>query len=71
MIQRYEWEQTVTKLKKVQKENYMLRGQIDMLQREADYWEHQAKYLDRTCTKLEKNTMQLEAQLKLWKGTAP
>ena len=54
----------MTKLKKVQKENDMLRGQVDMLQRETDYWEHQAKTLEIRKAKL-------EAQLALWKGTAP
>jgi len=71
MIQRYEWEQAVTKLKKVQKENEQLRNQIEMIERESDHWEYQAKYLNKTCIKLEKDIMQLEAQLKLWKGTAP
>jgi len=55
---------TMTKLKKVQKENDMLRGQVDILQRESDYWEHQAKTLEVRKTKL-------EGQLALWKGTAP
>jgi cell division protein FtsB len=54
----------MTKLKKIQKENDMLRGQVDMLQRETDYWEHQAKTLEIRKAKL-------EAQLALWKGTAP
>ena len=54
----------MTKLKKIQKENDMLRGQVDMLQRETDYWEHQAKTL-------EIRKVKLEAQLALWKGTAP
>ena len=55
---------TMTKLKKVQKENDMLRGQVDILQRESDYWEHQAKTL-------EVRKIKLEGQLSLWKGTAP
>ena len=54
----------MTKLKKIQKENDMLRGQVDMLQRQTDYWEHQAKTLEIRKAKL-------EAQLALWKGTAP
>ena len=64
MIQRDEWEQAVTKLKKVQKENEQLRNQLEMIERESDYWEHQAKTLEVRKTKL-------EGQLALWKGTAP
>ena len=64
MIQRDEWEQAVTKLKKVQKENEFLRNQVEMIEREADYWENQAKTLELRRAKL-------EAQLTLWKGTAP
>tara|TARA_R100000544_G_scaffold13713_1_gene6236 strand:- start:538 stop:732 length:195 start_codon:yes stop_codon:yes gene_type:complete len=64
MIQRDEWEQAVTKLKKVQKENEQLRNQIEIIERESDYWEHQAKTLEVRKTKL-------EGQLALWKGTAP
>jgi len=64
MIQRDEWEQAVTKLKKVQKENEFLRNQVEMIERESDYWEHQAKTLELRRAKL-------EAQLTLWKGTAP
>jgi len=64
MIQRDEWEQAVTKLKKVQKENEQLRNQIEMIERESDYWEHQAKTLEVRKTKL-------EGQLALWRGTAP
>jgi len=33
----------MTQLKRVQKENEQLRGQREMLKREADYWERQAK----------------------------
>jgi len=55
---------TMTKLKKVQKENEQLRNQIEMIERESDYWEHQAKTLEVRKTKL-------EGQLALWKGTAP
>lgn len=54
----------MTKLKRVQKENEKLRESYEILKREADYWERNAKRL------LESNT-KLEAQLKLWKGTAP
>jgi len=64
MIQRDEWEQAMTKLKRVQKENEELRNQIEMIERESDYWEHQAKTLEVRKTKL-------EGQLALWKGTAP
>jgi len=64
MIQRDEWEQTVTRLKKVQKENEQLRNQLEMIERESDYWEHQAKTLEMRKAKL-------EGQLALWKGTAP
>jgi len=64
MIQRDEWEQAMTKLKKVQKENEQLRNQIEIIERESDYWEHQAKTLEVRKTKL-------EGQLALWKGTAP
>jgi len=64
MIQRDEWEQTVTRLKKVQKENEQLRTQLEMIERESDYWEHQAKTLEMRKAKL-------EGQLALWKGTAP
>tara|TARA_R110000824_G_scaffold121976_2_gene278570 strand:- start:198 stop:410 length:213 start_codon:yes stop_codon:yes gene_type:complete len=54
----------MTKLKRVQKENEKLRESYEILKREADYWERNAKRL------LESNT-KLEAQLKIWKGTAP
>ena len=64
MIQRDEWEQAMTKLKRVQKENEELRHQVEMIERESDYWEHQAKTLEMRRAKL-------EAQLALWKGTAP
>jgi len=64
MIQRDEWEQAMTKLKRVQKENEELRYQVEMIERESDYWEHQAKTLEMRRAKL-------EAQLALWKGTAP
>jgi len=64
MIQRDEWEQAMTKLKRVQKENEELRYQVEMIERESDYWEHQAKTLEVRKTKL-------EGQLALWKGTAP
>ena len=64
MIQRDEWEQTVTRLKKVKKENEQLRNQLEMIERESDYWEHQAKTLEMRKAKL-------EGQLALWKGTAP
>jgi len=64
MIQRDEWEQAMTKLKKVQKENEQLRNQIEMIERGSDYWEGQAKTLEVRKTKL-------EGQLALWKGTAP
>jgi len=64
MIQRDEWEQAMTKLKRVQKENEQLRNQIEIIERESDYWEHQAKTLEVRKTKL-------EGQLALWKGTAP
>jgi len=43
MIQRDEYEKIMTKLKRVQKENDLLRYQKEALQREADYWEHQTK----------------------------
>jgi phage shock protein A len=54
----------MTKLKRVQKENEKLRESYDILKREANYWERQAKKL------LEENH-KLDAQVKLWKGTAP
>jgi len=58
----YEW--AMTKLKRVQKENEELRYQVEMIERESDYWEHQAKTL-------EVRKIKLEGQLALWKGTAP
>ena len=61
----------MTKLKNVQKENESLRDQVDMVQREADYWEHQAKSYEKARIELEKDYMQLQAQLKLCIGTAP
>ena len=54
----------MTKLKRVQKENEKLRESYEILKREANYWERQAKKL------LEENH-KLDAQVKLWKGTAP
>jgi len=58
----YDW--AMTKLKRVQKENEQLRNQIEMVEREAEYWEFQAK-------EIEKRKLKVEAELKLWKGTAP
>ena len=58
----YDW--SMTKLKKVQKENELLRNQIEMVERESEYWEFQAK-------EIEKRKLKVEAELKLWKGTAP
>jgi|TARA_B110000211_G_C13911224_1_gene478452 uncharacterized coiled-coil DUF342 family protein len=71
MIHREEYDAIMTKLKKVQKENDLLRNQVDMVQREADYWEYQAKAHEKSRIELEKDYMQLQAQLKLWQGTAP
>jgi cytochrome c556 len=59
----------VTKLKKVQKENELLRDQADMLQREADYWEAQYKALDIQYIKRSEEINTLTAEVKLWKGT--
>ena len=58
----YDW--AMTKLKRVQKENYQLRNELDTLRREAEYWERQAK-------DIEIRRLKLEAELKLWNGTAP
>ena len=58
----YDW--AMTKLKRIQKENYQLRDELDTLKREAEYWERQAK-------DIEIRRLKLEAELKLWKGTAP
>lgn len=58
----YEW--AMTKLKRIQKENYQLRDELDSLKREADYWERQAK-------DIEIRRLKLEAQLKICIGTAP
>ena len=58
----YDW--AMTKLKRVQKENYQLRNELDTLRREAEYWERQAK-------DIEIRRLKLEAELTLWKGTAP
>ncbi len=71
MINREEYNKIMTKLRRVQKENDQLRYQIDMVQREADYWEQQAKSYEKARIDLEKDYMQLQAQLRLWKGTAP
>ncbi len=54
----------MTRLKRVQKENEKLRESYEILKREAHYWEIKAKKL------LEENH-KLDAQVKLWKGTAP
>jgi predicted nuclease with TOPRIM domain len=59
-----EYGECMTKLKRVQKENEKLRESYEILKREADYWERKAKKL------LEENH-KLDAQVKLWKGTAP
>jgi hypothetical protein len=71
MINREEYNKIMTKLKKVQKENEYLRNQIDMIQSEADYWERLSKSYEKSRIELEKDYMQLEAQLKLCIGTAP
>ena len=67
---RVEYEVSVSRLKRIQKENYQLRSQIDMIQRDADYWHTQAEKSERDRIELEKDYMQLEVQLKLWKGKA-
>ena len=67
---RVEYEVGVSRLKRIQKENYQLRSQIDMIQRDADYWHAQAEKSERKRIELEKDYMQLEVQLKLWKGKA-
>ena len=67
---RVEYEVSVSRLKRIQKENYQLRSQIDMIQRDADYWHSQAEKSERDRIELEKDYMQLEVQLKLWKGKA-
>ena len=67
---RVEYEVGVSRLKRIQKENYQLRSQIDMIQRDADYWHSQAEKSERNRIELEKDYMQLEVQLKLWKGKA-
>ena len=41
-----------------------------MIQRDADYWHSQAEKSERDRIELEKDYMQLEVQLKLWKGKA-
>ena len=58
----YDW--AMTKLKRVQKENYELRNELDKLKREAKYWERQAK-------DIEIRRLRLEALLKVCIGTAP
>ena len=58
----YDW--AMTKLKRVQKENYQLRNELDTLRREAEYWERQAK-------DIEIRRLRLEALLKVCIGTAP
>ncbi len=67
---RVEYEVNVSRLKRIQKENYQLRNQIDMLQRDANYWHSQAEKSEKKRIELEKDYMQLEAQLKIWKGKA-
>tara|TARA_R100000951_G_scaffold96667_1_gene86016 strand:- start:418 stop:663 length:246 start_codon:yes stop_codon:yes gene_type:complete len=67
---RVEYEVNVSRLKRIQKENYQLRNQIDMLQRDANYWHSQAEKSEKNRIELEKDYMQLEAQLKIWKGKA-
>ena len=58
----YDW--AMTKLKRIQKENYQLRDELDTLKREAEYWERQAK-------DIEIRRLRLEALLKVCTGTAP
>jgi len=67
---RVEYEVSVSRLKRIQKKNYQLRNQIDMLQRDANYWHSQAEKSEKKRIELEKDYMQLEAQLKIWKGKA-
>tara|TARA_B110000495_G_scaffold18686_1_gene13198 strand:+ start:4395 stop:4622 length:228 start_codon:yes stop_codon:yes gene_type:complete len=61
----------MTKLKRVQKENDKLRHNLDIVTREASFWENQAKALIRDVRPLEAKVAKLEAQLRLWKGTSP
>jgi len=63
MINREEYSSTLTKIKRVQKENEKLRESLEMVKREADHWEIVAK---RTNVALHV----CEAKLKLWKGTS-
>jgi len=63
VINREEYSNTLTKLKRVQKENEKLRESLEVVKREADHWEILAKRTDvalHSC----------EAKLKLWKGTS-
>ena len=58
----YDW--AMTKLKRVQKENYELSDELSSLKREAEYWERQAK-------DIEIRRLRLEVLLKVCTGTAP
>ena len=61
MINREEYSNTLTKMRRVQKENEKLRESYEILKREADYWEREAK-------KMNEKNHKLRAQLKLWMG---
>lgn len=69
MINREEYSSTLTKIKRVQKENEKLRESLEMVKREADHWERRANrfliLLDTCETELKKS----QAELKLWQGT--
>jgi len=69
MINREEYSTTLTKLKRVQKENEQLRESLQIARRDTDHWEKKAKQflilLDTCETELKKT----QSELKLWMGT--
>ena len=69
MINREEYSNTLTKMRRVQKENEKLRETLEITKRESDYWEKKAKQflilLDTCETELKK----AQAEFKLWQGT--
>jgi cell shape-determining protein MreC len=70
MINREEYSSTLTKLKRIQRENEKLRETLEITKREADYWERAAKRIDTELHSCEANLRNTTIALKLWKGVA-
>lgn len=69
MINREEYSSTLTKLKRIQRENEKLRESLEITKREADHWEKKAKQFLVLIDTCETELKKAQAELKLWQGT--